>query len=155
VRWIKSHEAAMSASAVTTTNSRSGAMPTGPRVSGAVGNGWGIDAAPRQELAVLQRDPEADHHQHGRVDRLAAQRPEQHALARRPGQRAEPDGDDEGREEAEAAEGERGERRIGAERVELTVGEVHETHETEDQGEADAEQRVRAAQHQAIHQVLQ
>src|SRR2546425_6003028 len=47
------------------------------------------------------------------------------------------------------------ERRIGAERVELAVGEVHHAHEAEDQGEADAEQRVRAAQHQAVHQVLQ
>jgi hypothetical protein len=34
------------------------------------------------------------------------------------------------------------------------VGEVDQVHQTEDQGEADAEQRVRAAQHQAIHQVL-
>ena len=45
VFWMASHARTMSTAAVTTTKSRSGAMLSGPRLSGAVGNGCGIERA--------------------------------------------------------------------------------------------------------------
>ena len=45
VLWMSSHESPMRPSAVSTTKTRSGAMPTGPTTSGAVGNGCGIERA--------------------------------------------------------------------------------------------------------------
>ena len=45
-------------------------------------------AAPHQQLGVLEGDPQADHDEHGGVDRRAPQRAEEHALAQ--GARATP-----------------------------------------------------------------
>src|SRR5262249_55744127 len=58
------------------------------------------------------------------------------------------------REEVRLDQRQRRERRVGAERVELAVGEVHHVHQPEDEREPDAQQRVRPAEHQAVHQVL-
>ena len=76
---------------------------TGPSARGAVGNGVGtLLATPphAEQLAVLQRDPEPDHHQHGGVDRLrrAAARSSsrsQSAPASAPTTMASGDGDEE------------------------------------------------------------
>src|SRR5262249_11442419 len=113
------------------------------------------DAAPHEELGVLHRDPDADHHQHDGVDRVTAQRTQQGALGQRAEQGAGGDGHAEGRQKRQPGERQRREGGVGPERVELAVREVHHAHEAEDQGETDAEQRVGAAQHQAVHQVLQ
>ena len=45
VFWMSSQASPISAAAVSTTKSRSGAMLSGPRVRGAVGNGCGIERA--------------------------------------------------------------------------------------------------------------
>ncbi len=45
VRWISRWETTMRTSTAPSANSRSGATETGPRTSGAVGNGCGIDLA--------------------------------------------------------------------------------------------------------------
>ena len=44
---------------------------------------------------------------------------------------------------------------VGAESVELAVGEIHHPHDAEDQRQADAEQRVGAAQDQRVDEVLE
>src|SRR5207245_942812 len=59
-----------------------------------------------------------------------------------------------GRDEVGTREAERRERRVRAQRVELAMGEVHDVHEPEDECEADAQQGVGPAAHQAVHQVL-
>ena len=130
-----------------------------PQREGRGGEGMGDGlghAAPHQQLTVLQRDPEPDHDQHGGVDRLATQRREQQTLAeRRPPPRPARWPAARATKKFSPLSARRGEGQVGPQRVELAVGEVDQVHEPEDQGEADAEQRIRAAQHQAIHQVLQ
>ena len=44
---------------------------------------------------------------------------------------------------------------VGAEAVELAVGEVHHPHDAEDQRQADAQQRVGAAQDERVEAVLE
>src|SRR5262245_45868591 len=112
------------------------------------------DAAPDEELAVLHGDPEADHHEHGCVDRLAPEGPQQRHLAEPAQDGAGGDRHHERREEIRAGQREAGERHICPQRVELAVGEVDDVHEAEDEGEPDAQQGVRPAEHQAVHQVL-
>src|SRR5947209_16734151 len=111
-------------------------------------------AAPDQELSVLHRDPHADHHEHRRVDRFGAERAQECPLAQGAERRAARDRRQHGHEEVSTREAERGERRVGAQRVELAVGEVHDVHQAEDEREADAQQGIGPAEHQAVHQVL-
>ncbi len=158
VRWMRSQAATISASAVTTTNTRSGAMLTGPSVKGAVGKGWGIDLATPphtssspfcmaiQSPIMTSMVVSIDWPRSG-----ASSRRSQAAPATAPSTMAS----GQGHEEVQPAQRQAGEGQVGPQRVELAVGEVDEVHEPEDQGEADAEQRIGAAQHQAIHQVLQ
>ena len=47
------------------------------------------------------------------------------------------------------------EHHVGAEAVELAVGEIHHPHDAEDQRQADAEQRVNAAEHEGVHTMLE
>src|SRR5205807_2409177 len=111
-------------------------------------------AAPHQELAVLHGDPDADHDQHDGVDGLAPERANEDEFRDRTDDEATDDGQTERGEEVQIGQRQGGERRIGAQRVELTVGEVHDVHQPEDERQPDAQQRVRPAEHQAVHQVL-
>src|SRR6266446_6536485 len=111
-------------------------------------------AAPHQELAVLHGDPDADHDQHDGVDGLAPERANEEEFRERTEDEATDDGHTERGEEVQVGQRQGGERRIGAQRVELAVGEVHDVHQPEDERQPDAQQRVRPAEHQAVHQVL-
>src|SRR5207249_8523063 len=111
-------------------------------------------ASPEQKLSVLHRDPHADHHQHRRVDGFGAERTQQGELAHGAQRYAAGDRRQHGRDEVGTREAERRERRVRAQRVELAMGEVHDVHEPEDEREADAQQGVGPAEHQAVHQVL-
>jgi len=95
------------------------------------------DAAPDQQLGVLHGDPEADHDQHDGIDRLPPQRSEEHQLGEGAEDHAGGHGHGERADEGQAAQRHRRERRVGAQRIELAVGEVHDVHEAEDQGQPD------------------
>src|SRR5262245_2130396 len=112
-------------------------------------------AAPQQQFAILHRDPHADHHEHDGVDRLAPKRSNQQDLGECPEDDATHDREAECGEKIHVGQRERRERRVGAQRIELTMGEVHDVHQPEDEGEPDAQQGVRPAEHQAVHQVLE
>src|SRR5437660_1598781 len=111
-------------------------------------------AAPHQELAVLHGDPDADHDQHDGVDGLVPEKAKEDKVRDRTDDEATDDGQTERGEEVQIGQRQGGERRIGAQRVELTVGEVHDVHQPEDERQPDAQQRVRPAERQAVHQVL-
>ena len=112
-------------------------------------------AAPDQELGVLHHDPAADHHQHHGVDVGAAHRPQQRDLDQRAEQRAGDDGNHQPEEEIEPERGGDEIDGVGAEGVELAVGEIHHPHDAENQRQADAEQRVGSAEDDGVHEVLE
>ena len=114
------------------------------------------DAGPGQLLGVLQGDPGADHHQHGGVDVGAAQPAQQHELdARAPSSAPSSTASASARKKLAPGQHHPHVHHVGAEGVELAVGEVHHPHDAEDQRQADAEQRVRAAQHERVEAVLE
>src|SRR5579871_6560011 len=47
------------------------------------------------------------------------------------------------------------EHHVGAEAVKLAMGEIHHPHDAEDQGQADAEERVDAAEHERVQAMLE
>jgi hypothetical protein len=57
-------------------------------------------------------------------------------------------------EEVEPGEREQRVQEERAQHVQLAVGEVHHAHDPEDQGEADAHQRIAAADDEAVDEVL-
>ena len=112
-------------------------------------------ARPGQLLEVLQRDPGADHHQHGGVDVGAPQPAQQRELDRRAEHDPEQHRQRQGEEEVHAGQHHPHEHHVGAEAVELAVGEVHHPHDAEDQRQPDAQQRIGAAQDERIECVLE
>jgi len=67
---------------------------------------------------------------------------------------AENDGQDEREEEVHPGEHHPHEHHVGAEAVELAVGEVHHPHDAEDQRQADAQQRIGPAEDEGVDAVL-
>jgi len=113
------------------------------------------DAAPDELLGVLHRDPGADHHQHHGVGIGGAERAQQHEFDERAQRKAEQRRQRDGGEEIQLKHGDEQIGQVGAEGVELAVGEIDHPHDPEDQREADAEQRVGAAQHERVQEVLE
>ena len=95
------------------------------------------DTAPGQHLSVLHNDPGANHHQHGRVDVGAAHGPQEYELDHGPNHHPAEDRQEQREEEVDPKQHGEREHRIGAEGVELPMGEVHHPHDAEDQGQPD------------------
>ena len=109
------------------------------------------DARPGELLGVLQRDPGADHHQHGGVDvgARAAAAAARTRWRRRARCRARPPATS-ARKKFTPGQHHPHVHHVGAEAVELAVREVHHPHDAEDQRQPDAQQRVGAAEDQGV-----
>jgi hypothetical protein len=106
-------------------------------------------------LGVLHHDHGADHDDHGGIDVSSAHRAQQHHLDQRAEKAAGHDRDQQRKKEIEAEQDGDEVDEIGAERVKLAMGEIHDPHDPEDQGQADAEQRIGAAEDQHVDHVLE
>ena len=95
------------------------------------------------------------HHDHG-DDRLADQRAQHQALEGEPEQRREREGEQQRRHHRHVRLGDDGEEDVRAEEEELSLREVQDAARLVDDDEAERDQRVDAADHQAVdHQLEQ